>query len=114
MSKSETNTYKNVWAAFESTLEAANEKSFRSHVLMEVVRYSREYGKKATAKKLGIDLHHLKADIKNLYFLREDYYSLQELIGFASSLNLAMRVTFYENTDVIGGISKGSKKGKKK
>lgn len=114
MSKSEPNTYKNVWAAFETTLARANEKSFRSHILMEVVRYSREHGKKATAKKLGVSKRELKLDIKENRYIVDGYYTLVNLIEFTSALNLAMRVSFCENTDVIGGISEGSKKGKKK
>ena len=73
-------------------LIASNEKAFRKRVLKEVLRYSKEHGKKATAKKLGISKAELKADIKTLH---DDFYSLCELVWYASALDLNMHVTFY-------------------
>jgi predicted XRE-type DNA-binding protein len=95
------NSYKNIWAALSETLADANIMAMRSQIFMVMVKAIDKDGAVVIAEKLGVSVDQLRHDMKEHSYLREDRFSLDCLITYASKLNLAMRVSFEENTDVI-------------
>jgi predicted XRE-type DNA-binding protein len=95
------NSYKNVWSAVSDTLATANIMAMRSSIFMVITKSVGDNGAVVVAEKLGISVDQLRHDLKEHKYLRENSFSLDQLITYASKLNLAVRVSFEENTDVI-------------